>query len=172
MRALISIGSNLDDPIENCRRAIEMLNQKLVSVSSLYQTSPVETIDEQGFYINISAIIETAEDPIGLLRSLQGIEDYFDRRRPHFHAARTMDIDIISIEEIELDAGPLIVPHPRSSLRLFVLLPTYEIASELAVKLASPEALQFLRVLEVGESIVAKLDAEVQEITRISDASL
>lgn len=167
MRALLSIGSNLGEPIENCRRAIEMLDEKVVSFSSFYETSPVETIEVQGTYVNVSVLIETPELPLELLEAMQTIESYFNRRRPHFHAARTMDIDIIWLEGIELTGGSLTVPHPRASVRLFVLLPTYEISPDLAVKLAAPEATPYLRSLEVGESLVATLGSEVQEITLI-----
>lgn len=171
MKALISIGSNLGEPIENCLRAVEVLHEKVVSISSLYETSPVETIEEQRSYINLSAIIETSYRPLELLKYLQGIEEYFDRRRPHYHAARTMDIDVISLDESVESESDLIIPHPRSAMRLFVLLPTYEIAPQLAHELASKEASQFLRVLDVGETLVARLEGEIQKITRITARS-
>ncbi|MDA8027086.1 MAG: 2-amino-4-hydroxy-6-hydroxymethyldihydropteridine diphosphokinase [Actinomycetota bacterium] len=167
MKALLSIGSNLGEPIENCRRALEMLGEKIVASSSLYETSPVETIDAQRAYVNVSVLIETSDSPLQLLERIQSIESYFDRQRPHFHAARTMDIDIIWLEGIELTGGRLTVPHPRASMRLFVLLPTFEISPDLAVKLADPEATPYLGSLEVGKSLVATLGTEIQEITLI-----
>ncbi|MDA8196807.1 MAG: 2-amino-4-hydroxy-6-hydroxymethyldihydropteridine diphosphokinase [Actinomycetota bacterium] len=172
MQALISIGSNLGESIEHCKRALRLLECKVVSASSLYRTSPVETFENQSPYFNVSAIVDTPESPQDFLKHLQGIEDLFGRTRPHYHAERTMDIDIVSIDGIVMNTEELVLPHPRSSMRLFVLIPTFEIAPRLAVELASLEAANFLRVLNLGETLVAEVGGETQEIMRITDPLL
>ncbi|MFN3477037.1 MAG: 2-amino-4-hydroxy-6-hydroxymethyldihydropteridine diphosphokinase, partial [Candidatus Methylomirabilales bacterium] len=79
--AFIGIGSNLGDRVENCLKALQMLQHqpgiKLIKVSSFYEAEPVEV--EGGWFVNGVAKIETFLDPRELLDLLQGIEGRLGR---------------------------------------------------------------------------------------------
>ena len=138
--AYIGIGSNLDDPARQCRKAIQMLaghtGIALQRVSTFYKTEPVSDTDEdsldlqsQPWFINAVAEIRTTLPPGELLEALQDIENQMGRRRDYKGAPRTIDLDLLLYgQEVIADEG-LTVPHPRMHKRRFVLEPFCEIAS-------------------------------------------
>ena len=70
-------------------------------------------------------------DPAELLLRLQGIESHAGRVKGERNAARTLDLDIISMGEggQRVRAAPdPILPHPRAHTRAFVLVPLLEVA--------------------------------------------
>jgi 2-amino-4-hydroxy-6-hydroxymethyldihydropteridine diphosphokinase len=54
-----------------------------------------------------------------------------DRAREARFGERTLDIDILLVDEIAISSAYLTVPHPRMHLRRFVLQPLVEIAPDL-----------------------------------------
>lgn len=134
--ALVSLGSNLSgsdrSPQEIVLAAMESLRRVSIEArsSSLYRSAPIDCPPDVQDFINaamqlrLSAAITAHE----LLRITQGIEADFGRRRPaQRNQARTLDIDIISFENQELESADLVLPHPRAARRRFVLLPLAEI---------------------------------------------
>ncbi len=136
--AYIALGSNLDDPahrVDAARLAVGGIPQtRLVVVSSLYQTKPVDASGDD--YINAVIKIETELGIYQLLKELQRLESLSGRAlaqdRAHLHnAPRTLDLDILLYGAARIESSTLTVPHVRMWQRAFVLVPLSEIAPEL-----------------------------------------
>jgi len=95
-------------------------------ISCWYETDPIPPGGPK--YIN--GIVQLVGDvyPETLLRWLQAIENRAGRVRSLPNAARTLDLDIISIGDCVRDAPDPILPHPRAHLRRFVLKPLADLA--------------------------------------------
>ena len=127
--ALVGLGANLGnahqtivDAILELQSAAGILN---VQCSRLYASDPVEA---QGpVFINAVASLETTLAPINLLNLLQSIELEHGRARPYRNAPRTLDLDLLWYDGIEISTPRLILPHPRMHQRAFVLEPLKEL---------------------------------------------
>lgn len=132
-RVFIGIGSNLDSPLQQVLMALETLAQlphcRLVSSSSLYRSAPVGPQDQPDF-INAVALLETTLTPQALLERLHFIEDAHGRVRKGRWGARTLDLDILLVDNEVIDQPGLRVPHPELVNRSFVLEPLYELWPE------------------------------------------
>ena len=133
-RVFIGLGSNLGDRVGNLRRAISLMQVhglKVLRVSSLYETEPVETCEPQPNYIN--AVVEIITDlPLPkLLKVLEQIERKLGRESKSDKKPRTVDLDILWAEGERIDSEHLKVPHPRLWERAFVLVPLSELVNEL-----------------------------------------
>ena len=132
--AYVALGANLVNPAAQVRAALEalshILDTRLLRASSLYCTAAI-TSDSQPDYINAVAALETSLTPDALLTALFEIENEFGRRRDFHHAPRTLDLDLLLYDDIELDLPRLTLPHPRLHLRAFVLYPLAELAPDL-----------------------------------------
>ena len=74
------------------------------------------------------ARLEGAAEPARLLAQIQAIEARAGRRRGVANAARTLDLDIIAIDDLVRDAPDPVLPHPRAHQRAFVLVPLADVA--------------------------------------------
>lgn len=79
-------------------------------------------------YRNGVALVEAKAPPRAVLEALLSLEAAFGRKRSARNAARTIDLDLIAHGRQVLEAGDLILPHPRAHERLFVMGPLAEIA--------------------------------------------
>lgn len=135
-RCYIGLGSNLDEPITHVTTAIKELqnlaNCQFVSASSLYRSAPVGP-PGQDDYINAVVCLTTALEPEQLLDSLQAIENAHQRVRVERWGARTLDLDILLIDNININTTRLTVPHPYIQDRNFVLLPLFELAGDISI---------------------------------------
>ena len=59
------------------------------------------------------------------------MEQRFGRIRAEKNGPRTLDLDLLLYNDLELDLPRLTLPHPRLHLRAFVLLPLAEISPSL-----------------------------------------
>lgn len=129
--AFVGIGSNLDGPVRRVRMALEALGRlpqtRLVARSSLYRSAPVGP-GAQPDYINAVAGIETGLAPRALLDCLHSIEQEQGRVRDGQRwGPRTLDLDLLLYNRIEIRDPDLTVPHPELARRNFVLAPLLEI---------------------------------------------
>src|SRR6185436_11257085 len=84
VRAAIALGSNLQDPESQVRRAFDEIaalpETDLLARSSLYRTEPVGYADQPAF-VNACALVETSLTPRALLDGLLEIEQRHGRVR-------------------------------------------------------------------------------------------
>ena len=129
--AYLSLGSNVGDRVAHLRDAIARLESigRVVSVSSFYETEPVEVTD-QPWFLNGAVGLETALTAEQLMARLLQIEQETGRRRVQKKGPRTIDIDILLFDDLILDSPDVTIPHPAMQERRFVLEPLAEIAAE------------------------------------------
>lgn len=157
--AYVGLGSNLDEPVVQVRRALvalEALPQtRLVARSSLYRSPPMGPPDQPD-YVNAVAALLTALPAAELLAALQAIEAAQGRRRdgPRW-GPRTLDLDLLLYGDLALNSETLVLPHPGLAERPFVLVPLLEVAPGLRVPGGSPVAQLATRV---GGGGLARLD--------------
>lgn len=136
IEAFIGIGSNLEHPMDQVRRALSALHQPpdlaCVARSSLYETDPVGYLDQPKF-INAVARVMTTLSAHELLDRLRGIEARHGRQRDIPDGPRTLDLDLLTFGDQVIRDPRLQVPHPRLHQRAFVLLPLLEIAPGLVI---------------------------------------
>lgn len=128
-RAVLALGSNLGDRASALQGAIDALaadpRVRVVAASSVYRTEPVGG-PEQGEFLNAVVIVDTELDSRSLLALCMSIEQKFHRERLEHWGPRTLDVDVIAVDDIVQDDPVLILPHPRAGERAFVCLPWLE----------------------------------------------
>lgn len=130
-KVLISLGSNKGARMTNLENAIAQIEERLGSILAI---SPVYETASWGYkdapYLNSALCLLTSIEPITLLESLLKIESNLGRTRSLTaeYQAREIDLDIILVEGVVINHLNLQIPHPRMSLRKFVLTPLVDIA--------------------------------------------
>ena len=166
----IGLGSNLGDRVATLRTAVQRLETLggVNAVSSLYETEPVGYL-EQPRFLNAAVVLETALAPADLLRALLGIERDLGRTRSFPDAPRTLDLDLLLVEDVILDTPELTLPHPRLPERAFVLVPLAEIAPELVHPGSGRTVWEILRALpdRGGVGLFASAGWEFSPVPRI-----
>ncbi|ABA76547.1 MULTISPECIES: 2-amino-4-hydroxy-6-hydroxymethyldihydropteridine diphosphokinase [Pseudomonas] len=131
-RIYIGMGSNLADPAEQLRSAVDALKQlpdtELVGVSAFYQSDSL--LPGQPRYTNAVAALDSALAPLDLLDALQAIENDQGRERLERWGPRTLDLDILLFGDRLIDEPRLKVPHYHMQERAFVLYPLAELAPD------------------------------------------
>jgi len=129
-RVVLALGANLGDRLYGLNQALLRLAMaeecRIVAVSSVIETDPVGGPDQPA-YLNAVALLSTSEAPHDLLRRCQQIEAELGRERLVRWGPRTVDLDLISVDDLEMETAELTLPHPRASGRAFVLLPWLDV---------------------------------------------
>ena len=154
----LSLGSNVGDREKNLRDAIAALPKlgvQIKKVSSIYETEPVDLL-EQPWFLNCVLEGETSVPPAALLKELRALEKRMGSKKLVARGPRLIDLDILVYGRQTIDSPELQVPHPRMHLRRFVLAPLAEIAPNLKHPSWSGTATQLLAGLP-DDSVVRKL---------------
>ncbi len=125
--AVIALGSNLGNRLETLQGAVDALADtpglRIKAVSAVYETQALGGPEEQPNYYNAVVVLRTTLPPHSLLERGNAVEDAFGRIRTVRWGPRTLDVDILSYEGVTSDDPELLLPHPRSQERAFVLAP-------------------------------------------------
>jgi 2-amino-4-hydroxy-6-hydroxymethyldihydropteridine diphosphokinase len=102
---------------------------RLAKLSRWYRTVPDPPLPNAPPFVNGVALLEgeAGGDPARLLAMLHGLEDAAGRARPFPNAPRTLDLDLIAMDDLRRAAAPAL-PHPRAHLRRFVLQPLVDVS--------------------------------------------
>lgn len=148
----LSLGSNIGDRVGFIQQATSLLNANeninIVSTSSFYESEPWK-MNSANWFVNAVIQISTTLMPEELLAECQKIESFLGRKRqtdsyeqtsPHpspppikegsRYTDRTIDIDIISYDNLVINTPELTIPHKYFHKRAFVLVPMLEIAED------------------------------------------
>jgi 2-amino-4-hydroxy-6-hydroxymethyldihydropteridine diphosphokinase len=132
--AFVGLGSNLDGPAGQLRRAFvelaELPYTQLIRHSPLYGSKPVGPPDQPD-YVNAAAMLQTSLNAHSLLDELQAVEQRHGRERADRWGPRTLDLDLLLYGDERIDSPRLQVPHPQMHRRAFVLVPLHELAPDL-----------------------------------------
>lgn len=153
-RYAVALGSNLGDRLQHLRRGVARLrhgaNVQGLVLSRIYETEPVGGPLEQEAYFNAAAVFFCSLEPAALLALLLHIEQQEGRVRLYPNSPRTLDLDLLLCDGLELELPGLTLPHPRMHLRAFVLAPLAEIAPDWVVPGRGPVADLLARVGRAG----------------------
>jgi 2-amino-4-hydroxy-6-hydroxymethyldihydropteridine diphosphokinase len=134
-RAVIALGSNLGNRLENLQGAVDALEDtpgvRVKAVSPVYETEPwgVEP-GSQPSYFNAVVVLKTTLPPSSLLERAHAVEEAFHRVRDERWGPRTLDVDIVAYASVVSDDPQLTLPHPRAHERAFVLAPWHDVDPE------------------------------------------
>lgn len=143
-QAFLGLGGNIGDTLGYLREAVLALETEsphgaveVTAVSSVYETEPIGG-PEQDVFLNIVAEIKTSLKPYELLDFCLGLERATGRVRRVRWGPRTLDVDVLWMEGVAMNEEELTIPHPRMTLRRFVMVPLGEIAPEFLVGWEDP----------------------------------
>jgi 2-amino-4-hydroxy-6-hydroxymethyldihydropteridine diphosphokinase len=133
VRAFLGLGSNLGDRRRFLRSAVETLRAQgdVVAVSPLYETEPVGGPEGQDRFLNVVVELSTTDGPRHLLERCRALEEEAGRVRGARFGPRTLDADVLLVDQVTLAEADLVVPHPRMWERRFVLAPLADLAPDL-----------------------------------------
>jgi 2-amino-4-hydroxy-6-hydroxymethyldihydropteridine diphosphokinase len=131
MRSVVlGLGSNMGDSGGILQGAVDDLDAieglELTDVSAVYETDPVGG-PEQPVFLNAVALGRTALRDHELLAAAQAVENRWHRTREVRWGPRTLDIDVVAIDEDRSDDPYITVPHPLAHERAFVLVPWLDV---------------------------------------------
>ena len=131
----IGIGSNLGDREGYLAFAVDQLcgirGVANVEHSSWIETPPWGPV-EQGLFLNGILKVQSSLEPLIMLETILHIERLAGRQRDIHWGPRTLDLDIVWIEDeagqcVRVEESTLVVPHPYFWDRRFVLEPLEEV---------------------------------------------
>jgi 2-amino-4-hydroxy-6-hydroxymethyldihydropteridine diphosphokinase len=133
----LGLGSNVGDRVAHLRAARDGLAGHGVAVlraSSVYETEPQGEVLEQPDFLNACVEVETELGPEELLDVCKVVEVEVGRMMggPR-HGPRTIDVDLLLLDDVEHESDRLRVPHRDVLARRFVLEPLLELDPELAL---------------------------------------
>lgn len=125
---LLSIGSNLGDRQAALQSVVDAMHTDFTDIqaSRIFKTPPWGYADQPEFY-NAAIRSTTGLTPEQVLEFAQRCEAEADRVRDERWGPRTLDVDVISYDAVIQDDPDLMLPHPRTHERAFVLVPIADI---------------------------------------------
>jgi len=152
----VAFGGNLGDVIDSFRSArscIDGLAETSVRQSSRLYHTPAIGPAGQPDYCNAVIAIESTLRPLKLLDALQSIEAQHHRVRNEHWGPRTLDLDIIAINDEIIVTDRLNIPHLEMQNRQFVLQPLCDIAANWQHPILNKNTSQLLHtLLQSGET--------------------
>ena len=132
---ILALGTNIEPREQYLKDAlakIEDNNLKIILESSIYETPAWGGVADQNF-LNMCIEIETELEAYELLDTIQKIELELGRVRKEHWGNRTIDIDIITFNDLVFNDERLIVPHKYIHDRNFVLAPLVEMYGSIEI---------------------------------------
>jgi 2-amino-4-hydroxy-6-hydroxymethyldihydropteridine diphosphokinase len=161
MRVGLALGSNLDDrmdQLQTARAAIFALARARPPflISPVYATEAISCESGAGEFLNAVIEVGYEGDLRGLLADCRRIEATLGRPSGHArNQSRTIDIDLLYADDIQLREPDLQIPHPRMAGRLFVMQPLAEIRPELILPGQQQPVAEIVAGLEKSDTVRA-----------------
>ena len=125
---ILALGTNIEPREQYLKDALAKIvdnNLKIILESSVYETPAWGGVADQNF-LNMCIEVETELEAYEVLDIIQKIELELGRVRKEHWGNRTIDIDIITFDDLVFNDDRLIVPHKYIHDRNFVLAPLVE----------------------------------------------
>lgn len=159
-KVFVGLGGNLADPRAQVLQAMQDLNNlpqvRVMRRSSLYRSAPVGYLEQPDF-INAVVQLQTGLSPRALLDALLALEQKCGRTREFANAPRTLDLDVLLYDDLQINEHGLTIPHAQMHLRAFVLQPLLEIAPDCIIP-------------GIGAAAKAALQCAGQSLERLENA--
>lgn len=159
-RAVLSLGSNLGDRLAYLRLAVDGLGDALLAVSPVYETAPWGVTDQPDFLNAVCLADDPALDHWGWLRLAQSLEQSAGRVRERRWGPRTLDVDVVTVDDVRSADPELLLPHPGTPQRASVLVPWLAADPEAELP-GHGRAADLLRALPVPEIAGVRLRADL-----------
>jgi 2-amino-4-hydroxy-6-hydroxymethyldihydropteridine diphosphokinase len=131
--AYLLMGGNMGDRLAYLQQATSLIQKycgKVITASAVYETAAWGFTDQSSFY-NQALVIHTELSPEELMQELLRIETSMGRERLIHLGPRTIDLDILLIDQQTIVSDLLTLPHPFLPERRFALIPLCEVAPDL-----------------------------------------
>ncbi|MCS6568216.1 2-amino-4-hydroxy-6-hydroxymethyldihydropteridine diphosphokinase [Curtobacterium flaccumfaciens pv. flaccumfaciens] len=146
-RVVVALGANLGDRGSTLRAAAAAI-AALPGVEPVASSREVESVavtldgldTSKPRYRNAVVVVDTDLEPQAFLDALHGIEDAHGRTREVRWGDRTLDLDVVAVDDLRIATDTLVVPHPRTAERAFVLAPWLDADPEAVLPGAGPVA--------------------------------
>ena len=132
---ILALGTNIEPREQYLKDALAKIvdnNLKIILESSVYETSAWGGVADQNF-LNMCIEVETELEAYEVLDTIQKIELELGRVRKEHWGNRTIDIDIITFNDLIFNDERLIVPHKYIHDRNFVLAPLVEMYGSIEI---------------------------------------
>lgn len=126
-RAVLSLGSNLGDRFAHLQAAVAGFSDVLVAASPVYETAPWGGVEQDDFLNAVLIVEEPGADGWAWLRRGQGLETASGRVREVHWGPRTLDVDVVTVDEVHSEHPDLRLPHPGTPERATVLRPWLDV---------------------------------------------
>jgi 2-amino-4-hydroxy-6-hydroxymethyldihydropteridine diphosphokinase len=113
----------MGDRLAYLRSAVDRLRPYLGAVSPVYETPPWGPVSQPDYLNAVILASDESADPSAWLARAHAAEDAAGRVRDLRWGPRTLDVDVIAVDDIEQRDADLTLPHPRAGERAFVLVP-------------------------------------------------
>jgi 2-amino-4-hydroxy-6-hydroxymethyldihydropteridine diphosphokinase len=148
-RAVLSIGSNVGLRLAMLQIAVDAFRPWLQTASPVYETPPWGPVPQDD-YLNAVLIVADADaKPQDWLDRAHAAERAAGRTRDVHWGPRTLDVDVVAVDDVESADPDLTLPHPRAGERAFVLVPWQ--AVDPAASLSGRPVTAWLAALPAGE---------------------
>jgi 2-amino-4-hydroxy-6-hydroxymethyldihydropteridine diphosphokinase len=160
MRIGLALGSNVGDRINNLHRARKAIEQlpgvtSPILASAIYATAPVDCEEDAREFLNAVLEVDYDGDPRVLLPELKAAETSLGRPANHArNVSRSIDIDLLYADDMEVRDERLEVPHPRMLSRRFVLQPLADIRPDLILPGQNKAVNELLALLPESGKVV------------------
>ncbi|WP_017972940.1 2-amino-4-hydroxy-6-hydroxymethyldihydropteridine diphosphokinase [Actinopolyspora halophila] len=129
-RAVLSLGSNVGDRLEYLRLATRGFSDVLVAASAVYETAPWGVTNQPDFLNAVLVVSSSDFDEWDWLRRAQRLEQEAERTRKQRWGPRTLDVDVVTVDDVRSSDPELLLPHPGTPERATVLIPWAEVEPE------------------------------------------
>ena len=132
---ILALGTNIEPREQYLKDALAKIvdnNLNIILESSVYETPAWGGVADQNF-LNMCIEVETELDAYEVLDTIQKIELELGRVRKEHWGNRTIDIDIITFNDLIYNDERLIVPHKYIHDRNFVLAPLVEMYDSIEI---------------------------------------
>jgi 2-amino-4-hydroxy-6-hydroxymethyldihydropteridine diphosphokinase len=158
-KCLIGLGSNVGDADSTILAAWQGIahfrDAQNLKLSSVITSQPAGGPSGQSPFRNAVGLIETSLEPEPLLHQLLELEQTLGRVREQRWGPRSIDLDLLLFDMVELTTPALTLPHPRMAFRRFVLEPAAEIAGDFIYPTNGWSIKQLLEHLDSAEKVLA-----------------
>jgi 2-amino-4-hydroxy-6-hydroxymethyldihydropteridine diphosphokinase len=121
--AVLSIGANLGDRLAALQSALDSVRDWLLAVSPVYETAPWGPVPQEDYLNAVLIAQDSTATPADWLARAHAAERAAGRVRDTRWGPRTLDVDIVSVDDVVSQDPALTLPHPRARERAFVLVP-------------------------------------------------
>ena len=126
------MGNRYDYLVNAMKLLKSDLKIKLVNYSSIYETDPVG-YEDQELFLNMVIEVKTDYSAQDLLEVCLKTEFELGRKREIRWGPRTIDLDILTFNQENIETETLNIPHPRMLERAFVIIPLLEMNHEISI---------------------------------------